>query len=300
MQISTIAKSARPPFLILTPVCILFAYAIAMQQVAQPNLADTLLILLGALAAHIAVNQLNEYQDFQSGLDLNTRRTPFSGGSGALPENPHGARGVLLSALICLALMCWVGIHFVASKGAMVLLPMGFLGFLLIIGYTKYVNRWPWLCLLAPGFGFGILMVLSSVILLGETITLSAALLALIPFLQVNNLLLLNQFPDIDADKEVGRNHFSIAYGVAAAASAFRLVAILPFVIIVGMIVCNMLPLLSAIALLTLIPAWMSAQAANKYQQNIAQHPQFMGMNVMVTLLTPTLLALSLLFAPMV
>jgi len=44
-----------------------------------------MLALLGAFLAHVSVNTLNEYYDFKSGLDLETIRTPFSGGSGALP-----------------------------------------------------------------------------------------------------------------------------------------------------------------------------------------------------------------------
>lgn len=182
MQINTLARAARLPFLLLTPVCILLAYAIAQLTTTAPSLPDTVMILIGALAAHVAVNLLNEYQDFQSGLDLQTVKTPFSGGSGALPDNPEGVRIVLLGAIVSLAIVVWVGIHFISSKGTLVLLPMGFCGVLLIIGYTKYVNRLPWVCLLAPGLGFGILMVLSSVLLLSGGITAQALMLAMIPF----------------------------------------------------------------------------------------------------------------------
>ncbi len=50
------------------------------------------LVLLGALAAHGAVNALNEYADYRSGLDLRTARTPFSGGSGTLVDHPQSWR----------------------------------------------------------------------------------------------------------------------------------------------------------------------------------------------------------------
>lgn len=295
MQIKTLLKAARMPFLVLTPVCILFAYSIAKQTETSPNLADTLMILLGALAAHIAVNLLNEYQDFRSGLDLLTNKTPFSGGSGALPENPEGIRIVLLSALICLALVAWIGIHFISTQGTLVLLPIGVLGILLIIGYTQYINRLPWFCLFSPGFGFGTLMVLGTVLLLSGNINAQALMLSLIPFFQVNNLLLLNQFPDIEADRQIGRKHFPINYGTELSAKVYGAFALIPFILISAMLLMGSLPSLGAIALLPLLPALLTVKAVNRHQGKIGEHPKFLALNVMVTLLTPTLLAVSLL-----
>ncbi|GAI31321.1 unnamed protein product, partial [marine sediment metagenome] len=40
---------------------------------------------IGLLLAHISVNVLNDYFDYRSGIDLEAKRTPFSGGSGILP-----------------------------------------------------------------------------------------------------------------------------------------------------------------------------------------------------------------------
>ena len=54
----------------------------------------------GRRGAHLAVNMLNEYFDFKSGLDFKTQRTPFSGGSGTLPANPHLARQALTTAIV--------------------------------------------------------------------------------------------------------------------------------------------------------------------------------------------------------
>ncbi len=86
--ISTLLRAARLPFLVLTPLCLALGVALLQLQGVAPNPQDLLLILLGALLMHVAVNGFNEYFDFRSGLDLMTRRTPFSGGSGALPAQP--------------------------------------------------------------------------------------------------------------------------------------------------------------------------------------------------------------------
>ncbi|MDH5182207.1 MAG: prenyltransferase, partial [Gammaproteobacteria bacterium] len=84
--------ATRPPFLILTPACVFLGYATATLAAPQIDMMLFLLVLAGALCAHISVNAFNEYFDFKSGLDLHTTRTPFSGGSGSLPANPQMAR----------------------------------------------------------------------------------------------------------------------------------------------------------------------------------------------------------------
>ena len=91
--IHSLWQTTRPPFLLLTPICVLLGMSLHLEVANWFTQTIPLLILIGALAAHVSVNALNEYFDFRSGLDLKTTRTPFSGGSGALPNNPsaHGA-----------------------------------------------------------------------------------------------------------------------------------------------------------------------------------------------------------------
>lgn len=67
----------RPNFLILTPACVFLGIATAFWSGATLNALYIVLILAGALMAHISVNALNEYHDFKSGLDLVTEATPF-------------------------------------------------------------------------------------------------------------------------------------------------------------------------------------------------------------------------------
>ncbi|WP_288372886.1 prenyltransferase [uncultured Marinobacter sp.] len=100
-----VVRASRPNFLVLAPLCVGLGLAVAWQQGEPPALLDTLLVFIGAILAHAAVNLLNEYEDFVSGLDLTTSRTPFSGGSGALPETPSAAKRVLFTALGTLALL---------------------------------------------------------------------------------------------------------------------------------------------------------------------------------------------------
>ena len=48
-----------------------------------------------------------------------------------------------------------------------------------------------------------------------------ALVASLVPFFLVSNLLLLNQFPDVAADRSVGRDNFPIAVGTEKSAAIF-------------------------------------------------------------------------------
>ncbi|WP_240609759.1 hypothetical protein [Billgrantia endophytica] len=96
-------RSSRPNFLLLAPLCAGLAVTSAWHDGHAPMGIDVLLVMVGALLAHASVNLFNEHHDFTSGLDSTTTRTPFSGGSGSLPENPAAASAVKLAARLCLA-----------------------------------------------------------------------------------------------------------------------------------------------------------------------------------------------------
>ncbi len=294
MNIKTIIQSSRLPFLILTPICVLLGASVVMHKGQSVDLFLLALIIIGALSAHVSVNTFNEYLDFKSGLDLQTKRTNFSGGSGALPQHPEGLKSVWLTAIVSLLITLTIGIYFVSVRGAEII-PIGLLGVFLIITYTSWINQHPWLCLIAPGLGFGLLMVIGTqFVLVGEYYSLSL-LVAVIPFLLINNLLLLNQYPDIKADMNAGRRHFPIAYGINASNNIYGISIVLAMSTLVAGVSIGYLPKLSLIALLPMFMAFFSLYGAIKHGKNLGSFPQFLAANVAVSLLTPLLLALSIL-----
>lgn len=295
MTLSAAVQSMRAPFLVLTPVCVfLGASTVAASHSVIPWYLLTT-ALFGALMAHISVNTLNEYLDFKSGLDLATDKTPFSGGSGALPGNPGAASAVLITGVASLVLTLLVGLFFVGLYGPGIL-PVGLLGALLIVAYTPWINKHPLLCLVAPGAGFGLMMVAGTQYVLEGEYRILAWLAALVPFFLVNNLLLLNQYPDIEADAAVGRNHFPIAYGVPASNAAYAVSAALAALIVVGGIATGWFPLLSLAALLPMSLSAFSLRGANRYGGEIGRYPQYLAANVIAATVTPLVLGLSLIW----
>ncbi len=288
-----IAGIIRFPFLLLSPVCVFLAAGLALNVIDQIDWGLLGLITFCAISAHIAVNALNEYQDFHSGLDLQTERTPFSGGSGTLPKKPELAPLALKISIAAIVLTIVSGLALVYWRGTELLLP-GFAGVVLIALYTKVINRYPVLCLLSPGLGFGLLMVGGSYYALTGSYTEEVFLVSLIPFFLVNNLLLLNQFPDVQADRKAGRRHILIQHGFSAGTMVYLVFLILAALALIASVVIGSLPVYSLVGLIVIAFGLKVYSAASDYHENKSQLVPFMGMNVGMVLALPVLLGASL------
>ncbi len=283
----------RAPFLVLTPACVVLGLGTAVWTSDNVSALHFAIALVGALAAHISVNAFNEYFDYRSGLDFKTRRTPFSGGSGTLPARPELARGGLVMAVVALAMVCAAGTYFFLVRG-WALLPLGALGVVVVLAYTPWITRFPLLCLLAPGIGFGTAMVMGTGFVLTGNYTWTAFVASCVPFFLVNDLLLLNQFPDVEADESVGRRTLPIVIGVRASSLVYAAFLALAYASIVAGVFFELLPRWSLLGLATLALAIPTAIGARRHADNIEKLVPVMMMNVVINILTPVLVSVGL------
>jgi len=286
----------RLPFLMLTPACVILGLSTAVWTTGKQdtiNYVSFLLAMTGAFAAHISVNAFNEYFDFKSGLDLKTVRTPFSGGSGAIPERPEFLLHALITAVATFVLTAAIGVYFLITIGPG-LLPLGLLGLIIIIIYTPWLTRSGILCLFAPGTGFGILMVMGTDFVLTGGYSMTAFFASLTPFFLVSNLLLLNQFPDVEADNSIGRSHFPGVAGRRKSSFIYTAFVLMTYLSIIFGVELNYLPELCLIGLVTFIPAMFVCSGAYRHADDIQKLVPFMGINVIITVATPLLVAMGL------
>jgi 1,4-dihydroxy-2-naphthoate octaprenyltransferase len=280
----------RVPFLILAPACVLLGLGTAIMSSADIKAFQVGLVLLGAISAHISVNAFNEYFDFKSGLDYRTQRTPFSGGSGTLPEKPEKAGTALATAWVSFGVTALVGLYFTILRGPL-LLPLGLLGLVLLYGYTRWMVYHPIPCLVAPGVGFGTLMVMGTHFALTGHYAWTAFIASLVPFFLVSNLLLLNQFPDVEADRSTGRRHFPITIGRRRSSLIYGLFLLLAYLTVVLAVCTKLFPDYSLIALSTLIFAVPAFIGARRHAENTQKLVPFMALNVIVNITMPVLIA---------
>jgi 1,4-dihydroxy-2-naphthoate octaprenyltransferase len=286
----------RLPFLVLAPISVLVGVSVAVYESYSINALYLALAFVGALLAHIAVNVLNEYFDYQSGVDFKTVRTPFSGGSGVLVEGLLNPRSVYILGLACIAAIIAIGGYFFYVHGPAII-PLGVVGIVVVYFYTTHLTRSPLLCAIAPGLGFGPLMVLGTYFALTGTYSLAAGLASIVPFFLVSNLLLLNQFPDVEADASADRRHLPIVIGRKGSSDVYALLLVAAYVALVSSVVAEVLPYMALFGLLTLPLGLVVVKGARKYCDEIENLIPVMGRNVLLTLLLPLLMAIGIIIS---
>jgi len=283
----------RPQFLLLSVVLAFLGNCIAWYEGAF-HLGYALLAFVGLLLAHISVNVLNDYFDYRSGIDLEVKRTPFSGGSGILPAALLRPRQVFWFGLVSFLLAAPIGVYFIITRGWL-LLPLLLVAAVCILLYTPLLTklRWPeW----APGAGMGALPVLGTYFVQTAAYTLPAVVACIPSGILVHNLLLLNEFPDAEADKKAGRKTTPIVMGKARASVFYSVLTLVVYLWIIGGVVAGQMPAFSLIALLTLPLAIKAIQGALKHQEMNKLVPA-MANNVLVVLLTQLLLGIGYILA---
>jgi 1,4-dihydroxy-2-naphthoate octaprenyltransferase len=294
MKLKVWFLETRPQFLLLSVVLAFLGNCIAWYH-GYFHLGYALLAFVGLLLCHISVNVLNDYFDYKSGIDLEARRTPFSGGSGILPASLLKPGQVFWFGLVAFLLAVPIGVYFVITlANGWQLLPLLLVAAACTLLYTPLLTRmgWPeW----APGAGMGTLPVLGTYFVQATAYTLPAVIAAIPSGILVHNLLLLNEFPDAEADRKAGRKTLPITMGKKKAGIVYSAMTILVYLWIIGIAVMEREPIL-LIALLTLPLAIKAIGGARKHDK-MSQLVPAMANNVMVVLLTQFLLGIGYILA---
>lgn len=286
----------RVDFLWMDAACVLLGWGAAAWGHGPVNLGLVFLTFVGALAAHISVNAFNEYFDFRTGLDERAGRTPFSGGSGTLQQRPELARWALSAAVGTLILTAAIGLFLVYLQG-WELIPIGVLGLFVIVAYTPWLTHHPLPALLVCGFGFGTLMINGTNFALTGGFTWAAFTASMIEFFQGNALLILNQFPDVEADRAVGRRNLPIVIGRRKSSYVYAMLLLGIYVTAAVGVALGALPWTALLVFLNLPFAIRAARGAVRNADDMQRLMPTLADNVILNLSTPTLTGVGLLLA---
>lgn len=262
------------------------------------HLGHFLLAMFGSILVHMTVNVINDYHDYVDGIDLNTQRTPFSGGSGVLPLNLLKPKQAFWFSTICLLVAMAIGVYFVMIKGWLLfplLLVAGFSAYF----YNVYLAKWHMGEIFA-GISFGPLLVLGSYYVQTGRYSWEALVASLAPGLLTANLLFLNEFPDWEADRKGGRKHFVISLGKRDASYLFVVFLITSYLCILVGVLTRMMPAVTLIGLGTIGFGWKAAKGALQYYNNTEKLVPVLGANVITILGTQALLAIGYVIAMLI
>ncbi|MFC1733703.1 prenyltransferase [candidate division KSB1 bacterium] len=296
----------RANFLILAALLVTIGLALSYKY--QPsgtqfNIAYAILLVIGVVSAHISVNLFNEYSDYHTKIDFNTTRTPFSGGSGMLTGGKTKPSSVRFAALLTLFIAAAIGIYF-AFVAHWSILVVSIVGAFAILFYTKFLAK----VLMGEffaGLALGTLVVLGTYIAMTATPASSLSVLlpseviwvSIPPGILTSLLLLINEFPDTEADKKGGRKHLVIKFGQKNAAYIYTLGMVATFGIIIFLPISG---ISSAWILLALLPLPLAVQASSiaiQHGNDLDKLVPALGSNVITVLATDLLLAVSILIA---
>ncbi len=281
-------REARANFLALAVALVMIGGAAALYA-GTFNVWLFLLTMAGIIIVHASVNMFNEYSDWRTGIDSHTLKTQFSGGTGTIQEGLLKPGQVRAASWITLMIAFLIGLWLASVSGWPVLLLMG-IGGITAVTYTNFLARWT-LGELASGIALGSLVVLGAFFV--QTGSFSTAVIwasvpaGILTFL----LLLLNEFPDAEADRAGGRRHLVIVLGKPRAAALYCILLLGVYLSILAGVFLGGMPRWTLIGLLTFPLAARTALLTLRHHDDTPRLIPAQGMNVMVVLATDFLLA---------
>jgi 1,4-dihydroxy-2-naphthoate octaprenyltransferase len=248
-----------------------------------------MLTYVGVIFLHASVDLLNDYWDYKRGIDIATKRTKFSGGTGVLPENLLAPRTVYIAGLVFLILGASIGAYFIVVRGVTIAIILGFAVIAIYFYSTRIVNA---------GLGELFVAIKGAMIVLGSLYVQNAVLEpaaiycgAIVGILSAT-VLFINSFPDYEADKSKGRRTLVIILGRKTASTIFPIFIIAAYALIAGGIFFGLTKVYSLISFVSMPFAIKSAFWLRKDPQGIDNIVTAMASTVTYSRITGFLLAL--------
>jgi len=283
----------RAPFLLLALILGFLGASIAWYESREFggnfNLGYAFLAGFGLIVAHISVNVWNEYFDYRSKIDLKTQKTPFSGGSGALPSGMVTPKQALWLGIISLIIIIPIGVFFTVVTGWL-LLPLLVVAIGCIMLYTPFILKMGY-PESAAGLGLGILPILGAYFIHTSEYTISALIASIPSGILVHNLLLLNEFPDVEADRTANRHTLPMTIGKKKTAIFYSVMMAVVYLWIIATVLSGDMPVFTLLGLLTFPLAFRAIEGVFKYD-DISQFVPAQAKNVFVVLLTQLLIGI--------
>lgn len=211
-----LVELSRPPFLLvgLFP----FAAGLALAEMqgfrAAPGLS--MLSAVGLTLIMLATYYSNEYFDYQGDV-INVNRNRFSGGTRVFPEGrlPRAVGLQALAAsltLLASLLALYVYLYFSSRP---LLLPMALAGVLMGVLYSAPPGRWAYRGLgeVLIGIAYGWLATVSGYYVAAGSIPWQATVLSLPAAFSIFAVIVVNEFPDYEADRVVSKRNLVVRLG---------------------------------------------------------------------------------------
>jgi len=253
------------------------------------NLTFYVLSIVGVTMTQNAVNVLNDYHDFKTGVDARARKTPFSGGSRFLVSGLIKPRSALIFASASLLLALPIGIYFIILRGV-ALLGIAIVAASSVLFYTNTFAR-IYLGEFFAGLNLGPLVIIGSYYVQAAGMSLGTIAVGIAPGIMIAMVLYLNEIPDIEADDSAGRKNLPIMLGRKRAAEVYAVIEGFAIVWIPISVLTGMTPIGTLLALGCLPFALKAIRGALQNYNDLEKLIPAMGANIATAYVTLLLLA---------
>lgn len=283
-------KVIRVRFLLASLIATINGLAIASWKGSILDPFYAVLTIGGVVCLHASVDLLNDYWDYKRGIDIITKRTKFSGGTGVLPEKLLSPRSVYSAGIIFLLFGMIIGIYFITIRGIVILLILIFATISIYFYSTNIANA---------GLGEVFVTVKGALVVLGSFyvqtgyVDFTAPYVGVIVGLLSANVLLINSFPDHNADKKMGKKTLTVILGKKRAVKVLVGIIILIYCLITLGVILKILPLYSLISFLSLPLGYRALKRIYKEHDDLNELVLSMSDTVLFSRICGVLIAIS-------
>lgn len=253
-RLKTYFFATRPQFFTAIILPVGLGAAVAWHETGTFFLGYFVLSLIAAVFYHAGINVLNDYFDYLNGTDnINqTGLSPFTGGSRMIQNRIMTSGETYILGALFLITGSIIGLYLAYERGIFLLL-IGAMGLFSGYYYTAppvfFAGRG--LGELLVGLNFGVLSVAGSYYVQAQGFSFAAVFASLPLSFLIAAILYINEFPDYDADKAVGKNHLVVYLGMERARWGFLSIVAGAYISIIAGVILDLLP----ITALFVIPA---------------------------------------------
>ena len=258
----------RAHFLTATAAPLLVGTAVAWFAARSFDLVNFLLACAGGILIHLGANMSNDYFDFASETDAkNASGSAYSGGSRVIQQGLIPARHILIAAIACFAAGALIGILLVVKLRSIPLLAIGLLGVFCAYFYTGTPLRLGYrgLAEVLNGVSFGPIIALGAYAVQAPLWSTTAFLASIPPGVLLALVLMINEFPDFDSDRAVGKKTIVVLLGRRKALTVYHAAMLIPFLWVPAFVIAGIFPAWTLLSLLSLPLAWSAFRVSRKH-----------------------------------
>lgn len=267
-------KALRVPFLTATIVPVLLGSVIAWHTIDSFHWLYFFLVFIGVSFLHFGTNLANDYHDHKSGNDgVNETPTQFSGGSRVIQDGLISPKKILRAAVAFFAGGAAIGLYLSLALQSIEILILGVIGIFFGYFYTAVPFKFGY-----HGFGefivglcFGPLVVLGSYYVQAQHFSLIAFAASIPVGILITLVLYINEFPDYNADKSVGKKTLVVKFKKQKAMILYHFFLFLTYLSILGFTLFGIFPVWTLITFITLPLAIKAYMVSKKHFDEVEE-----------------------------